>query len=454
MNKKPHLYLLLPLLALVVLVGGWNIMKPKTCVSDGAHVCFDKTTGFFAIEEGAILIVEVPTQTYGEELLKLFTSVHPDRKDVLSFKLSSQTSDKIPDLSYLSQSEAALKFKSLVQIDETLAKSWIDNLQWDKASELNKDGLRFIPMSGKGFTFIYDATVLTRLGVNLIDSDLDGLPDAIDTMEEVGAIARKYLAEDGKRSLLSVFPLQFNEILSFYPLLTLSGWQMFPDDTATNPGFDASDFLKSLQAIATLGSLEIVKTAQTDPAKLVWQYDQVLEGKEFLFSMASEWMFTEAFEKRTKHDIRNVRFPSLSNVVPTPLIDVSGYVVNSSKYPSAITEVLRLIRSNEGLKIFSNSTQESLLAHPSIIGSLEIADQKKRDLALAYVHSTSVPLIALEGNPSVLGFSMYREIELLPTMRKVFLGEISAEQAQTEIVGRAEAWIEANHGYPAEEVKK
>jgi arabinogalactan oligomer/maltooligosaccharide transport system substrate-binding protein len=95
-----------------------------------------------------------------------------------------------------------------------------------------------------------------------------------------------------------------------------------------------------------------------------------------------------------------------------------------------------------------------LLAHPSIIGSLEIADQKKRDLALAYVHSTSVPLIALEGNPTVLGFQMYREIELLPLLKQVFLGEISAEKAQTQIVELAEAWIEANHGYPAEEVKK
>jgi arabinogalactan oligomer/maltooligosaccharide transport system substrate-binding protein len=454
MNKKPHFYLLLPLLALVVLVGGWNILKPKTCVSDGAHVCFDKTTGFFAIEEGAKLIVEVPTQSYGDALLKLFSSVHPDQKEVLSVVLASQTSDTLTDLSYVSQSEAALKYNSLMQVDKTLAKAWIDNLQWDKASVLNKDGLRFIPMAGKGFTFIYDATVLARLGVNLIDSDLDGLPDAIDTMEEVGAIARKYLAEDEKRPLLSVFPLQFNEILSFYPLLTLSGWQMFPDNSATNPGFDTPDFLKSLQAIATLGALDIVKNAKIDPAKLTWQYDQVLAGDEFLFSMASEWMFTEAFEKRTKHDIRNARLPSLNDVVPTPLIDVSGYVVNSSKYPSAITEVLRLIRSQEGLKMFSDSTQESLLAHPSIIGSLEIADQKKRDLALAYVHSTSIPLIALEGNPAVLGFQMYREIELLPLLKQVFLGEISAEEAQTEIVGRAEAWIEANHGYPAEEIKK
>jgi arabinogalactan oligomer/maltooligosaccharide transport system substrate-binding protein len=454
MNKKPHLYLLLPLLALVVLVGGWNIMKPKTCVSDGAHVCFDKTTGFYTIEEGAKLMIEVPTQSYGDSLLKLFTTIHPDRKEVLSVVVAPQPDAPQPDITYLSQSEAALQYESLKQIDETLAKAWIDNLQWDKASVLNKDGLRFIPMSGKGFTFIYDATVLTRLGVNLIDSDLDGLPDAIDTMEEVGVIARKYLAEDEKRPLLSVFPLQFNEILSFYPLLTLSGWQMFPDDIATNPGFDTPDFLKSLQAIAALGALDSVKNAKIDPAKLTWQFDQVLTGNEFLFSMAGEWMFTEAFEKRTKHDIRNARLPSLNDVVPTPLIDVSGYVVNSSKYPSAITEVLRLIRSNEGLKMFSDSTQESLLAHPSIIGSLEIADQKKRDLALAYVHSTSVPLIALEGNPLVLGFTMYREIEFLPIMKQVFLGEMSAEEAQTQIVELAEAWIEANHGYPAEEIKK
>lgn len=454
MNKKSYTILALSALALVVLIGGWNILRPKPCVSDGQRVCFNKASGDFAIEDKAKIAIQVPTKAYGEALLALFATKHPDRPDVLSFVVTPLNGKALPDISYINQNEAALQFASLTQVDEKLVELWINNLQWDKSNELNKDGLRFIPMSGDGFSFIYDATVLTRLKVNLNDADLDGLPDAIDTKEEIDVIAEKYLAEDKKRTFVSIFPIQFNEVLSFYPFLTFGGWHLFPQDIATQPGFETPEFLKALQTISNLGASENVKVAKIDPAKLVWQFDQVLTGNEFFFSMASDWMFVEAFEARTKHDVRNTRFPSVDGIIPSPLLNVSGFVVNNATFPSAINEVLRLIRSQEGLNLFAKTSASTLLADPSILKSIPFDTQKQKDLALAYVHSTSVPLVALEGNPSVLGFTMYRQIPILPVLKQLFLGEISAEKAQTTIVGLAEKWINDNHGYAAQKVVK
>lgn len=453
MNKKLYLYLLLPAMAILVLVGGWSILRPKPCVSDGEIVCLNETTGIFAIEDKAKIVVQVPTQAYGKALQQLFISKHPDKPDVLSFVVTQKKEDPLPDISYMTQNEAALKYASLGQVDTILAELWKNNLQWDKSGELNQDGLRFIPMAGDGFSFIYDATVLKRLGVDLKDADADGLPDAIDTVEKTAAIAKKYLAEDKKRTYNAVFPIQFNEALSFYPLLTSAGWGIFPNHIATQPGFESASFLKALQHIADLGASSVVKSSKVDTAKLVWQFDQVLTGKEFLFSMASDWMFVDAFEARTKHDVRRARFPSENGNIPHPLLDVKGFVVNTTKYPSALSEVLRLIRSPEGLALFAKTSDAAVLVNSAMLNTVKFVDEKQKDLALTYVHSVSTPLVALEGNPAVLGFSVYRQIAILPVVKQVFTGEITPAQAQKTIIALAEEWIDVNHGYPAEAVK-
>jgi hypothetical protein len=309
-------------------------------------------------------------------------------------------------------------------------------------------------MAGDGFSFIYDATVLKRLGVDLKDANADGLPDAIDTVSKTAAIAKKYLTEDKNRTYTAVFPIQFNETLSFYPLLTSDGWEFFPNHVATQPGFESAAFLKALQYIADMGGSSVVKTSKIDTSKLVWQFDQVLTGKEFLFSMASDWMFVEAFETRTNHDVRRARFPSVNGHIPSPLLNVAGFVVNPTKYPSALNEVLRLIRSQEGLTAFAKTSDATVLVNPVMLKTITFATEKQKDLAFSYVHSVSTPLVALEGNPSVLGFAVYRQIAILPILKQVFTGETSPAEAQKAIIALSEEWIDANHGYPAEAIKK
>ncbi|TFG82726.1 MAG: hypothetical protein E4G74_02275, partial [Erysipelotrichales bacterium] len=153
MNKKRLIKFLLPIAILMVLVGGWNILRPKPCTSDGTRVCFIETTGTYAIEEGAQITVQVPSKAYGDALMQLFINEHPESEGVLSVVLSSEIKETLPDLSYLTQNEAAIRYASLIKVDPSLIELWENNLQWDKSNELNKEGLRFIPMAGNGFSF-------------------------------------------------------------------------------------------------------------------------------------------------------------------------------------------------------------------------------------------------------------------------------------------------------------
>ncbi|MHC1735193.1 MAG: hypothetical protein AB9921_05915 [Erysipelotrichaceae bacterium] len=439
--------------ALAVLVIGCTLTSTKTCVPDGTKVCFDKTKQTYRIEDGAKIVVEVPTKEYGDRLVALFDATHQETPGLLSYVVGNVSSDITPDLKFMSQNEAALNYASLLVLDESMNDLLLNNLQWDKSEEVNLEGLRFVPMSATGFTFVYDETVLNDLGVSLEDVDADGLPDAIDTVDEITTVASKYLAQDVKRTYTSVFPLAFNEALSFYPFLTAGGWEIFPEDIATEPGFETPEFLEALTLIEKLGASTIVAQRPVDPVKLVWQFDQVLSGKEFLFSMASEWMYVEAYENRTKHNVRYARFPALEDQILTPLVSVEGYVIQNTAYPSAAHEVLRVIREVESLNAFTATVKKTLLVHPTLVDQVTYPDAKQQELAKAYVHSQSFPLIALEGNPKVLGFTMYRQMEILPVLKRLFLQEITAEQAQNEIVLLSIDWISNNLGYPAEVIK-
>lgn len=448
MKKYIRFLYLLPMVLMIIVVTGWKYLKTETCVADGTQVCYDQRLGQFSLEEDARVIIEVPNAAYGDALVTLFTQKHPEATDTLSYVLSS---DETTDIAYMTQNEAALNYGSLQTLDETFSDSLKENLLADKSAELNQSGLRFIPMSGSGFSFLYNATVIQRLGFDLTDSNKDGLIDSIDTLEKLKVVAQKYLEEDPSRTYTSVFPISFNEILSFYPWFTTGGWQLFASGSATIPGFETPEFLKSLELIQEMGSSDFVTNDPQDASTLVWQYDQVLTRNEFLFSMASEWMFVDAFEIRTGQDVRYSRFPSVDGVTPKSWIDVDGYVVQSMKYPSAIHEVLRIVRSLEGLSSFANLTQNTILADPSLIEAIEFDTLAQKERALAYTSFQSIPLVALKGNPAVLGFSMYRQIDILPLVKQVFLQEITPQQAQIEIIERAETWIEANHGYPYEE---
>lgn len=453
MKLNRRLSILFLTAALAVLVIGCTLTSTKTCVPDGTKVCFDKTNQTYRIEDGAKIVVEVPTKEYGDRLVERFNAAHAETSELLFYVVRNASSDITPDLRFMTQNEAALNYASLVVLDESMNDLLSNNLQWDKSEEVNLEGLRFVPMSATGFTFIYDETVLTDLGVNLEDVDADGLPDAIDTVDEITAVAAKYLAQDAKRTYTSVFPLAFNEALSFYPFLTAGGWEIFPEDIATEPGFETPEFLEALTLIEKLGASSIVAQRPVDPVKLVWQFDQVLSGKEFLFSLASEWMYVEAYENRTKHNVRYARFPALEDQILTPLVSVEGYVIQNTAFPSAAHEVLRVIREVESLNAFAATVKKTLLVHPSLADQVTYPDVKQQELAKAYVHSRSFPLIALEGNPKVLGFTMYRQMAILPVLKRLFLQEVTAEQAQNEIVLLSIDWISANRGYPAEVIK-
>jgi len=452
MKHKKHI-LMISLLIVVVLGLVITQLPKKTCVADGNTVCYIKKTDNYLIETGAKVIVEVSTQAYGDALVNLWKNSHPDTPETLTYVLNSavKPSDLLAsgtvDLAYLTQNEAALVYNSIKGVDENLQISLTDNILTDKSAVLNREVLKFIPMSGSGFSFIYEENMLTKLGVDLTDANLDGLPDAIDSWEKIEALMLVWSTLDPTLQPEAIFPFALNEIYSFYPFMTAGGWNLFPNNDVTKPGFDSAQFLLALQQIQRTGTIAWKRSeAQLTAVSYGWQYDQILSSKNFVFSMAAPWMFVAANEKKNSTNIHFAKFPTFNGIQPTPLLEVNGYVINSiTKFPSAANEVLKLIRSTAGLQAFIDTTSEFPLVNETLLSQLVFADQNRQELAHSYISSFSEPLIALPNNPSVLGFDMLTKIDLVNIIAQVWDQKLAPTDAQTQIVANAQAWIEKNN---------
>ncbi len=428
-------------------------LPKKACVADGNTVCYIKKTDTYLIEKGAKVVVEVSTQAYGDALVNLWKITHPDAPDTLTFILNSTAKPRdllasgTVDLAYLSQNEAALVYNSIKGADTNLRISLVENILTDKSAILNREALKFVPMSGKGFSFIYEETMLTKLGVDLTDANLDGLPESIDSWEKIEALMLVWSTLDAAVQPEAVFPFSLNEIYSFYPFMTAGGWKMFPNNDVTKPGFDSQEFLLALTQIQRAGTIAWKRAdAPLTAASYGWLYDQILSSKNFVFSMAAPWMFVAANEKKNATNIHFTKFPTFNGMQPTPLLKVNGYVINSiTQFPSATNEVLKLIRSVAGIQAFIDTTSEVPLVSDVLLSQLSFTDQNRQELARSYISSYSEPLIALPNNPSILGFDMITKIDLINIIGQIWDQKLTPVDAQTQIVANAQAWIEKNN---------
>lgn len=404
-----------------------------TCREDEATVCYDRSQKAYHIEADAHLSVQVPTQAFGDALLNLWATAHPDRPDVLKVVLSDE--DPTADIVYLSQDQAAFESGSWLVLDDRLNETLLAGV----SPELNLDGLTYLPMAGEGFAFVTNLTALQALGADVTDADKDNLPDAFDTFDKIIAAQKNWPGD--KRKLV----LSLDEPFAFYPFLSASGWQLFESYDAYAPGFETEAFLDSLRFIKTLSAEDWSPAEDNTAASYGWDFSQSLSADDFIFNLASSWMFLESYQADSGSAWAVSHFPAKdadSDPLTPFLSAVRGYAVrNTTAFPSAATEVLRLIRTSEGLQAFVDTTAEIPLAKQDTLESLTFNQPFRGQFALAFSQSRSEPLIGLANDPDTPALSLYLEIDLMGALRELWDGSITPEEAQIRIAQASDAWL-------------
>lgn len=472
MKKMINLLLLLVLLA--------GCQKEKVCNVNEGMICFDEEINQYQIEENASLVVAVDNEAYGQALQALWDKTHPDHPGVVEYVVQTSFDGAAflngqPDLGLIWANEAARLDSWFYPIEWFVQEEIDSTLLPQYGASVNKNQFVYTPMFGYGWVFSTNRTLLNELGLSVSDENEDGLVDAMDTFEEITAWAdslQKPL-EVFDKNVTNIFSLNFED--PFEAMVTLTAGDFIPFETfkAEEPGFGNESFLSTLMALAELGkhqwqlpeeiqeeAAEGSEEENKEEADLIRQQQSTRAAEFYLseassvFSMVGSWMYYEEFESLTGQDFSFSPMPTWMEKTMHPYTLSAGYIINkNTAYPNSCFELLRLIRSDEGLQAFVETSDYPLLynyleerepAEQEEQGSplpLNFASENLAQISYAMMQGQEESMVAFELEPTVRGWAMFTELEIYSIFKDVFEQKVTPEQAQQAIVEAAEIWM-------------
>lgn len=482
------------------------ILLSSKCTLDGKSACYDRDEEHFLVEDKAELSVQVESEAVGEYLVNTWNGLHPSHKDKITYTVAAPLSLEDlskgleTDIIVTTQNNAAFAldlFYDMPQKVNSVVGSTVPSLAQDT---INLKGYYFVQNSIKGPLFAYNKTLMESLGFDMTDEDTSSLPDVFESWDLIAKSSDKILQD-----IDVVFPLTFIDQVSFYPFLTGGRWSLNFTNSGSNPGFDTREFKESLELVEKLGqsvwdkktATEIIEVTEDDKPStenteekptvedtntptenteennenttpetteeekpevpviidyskyrntaesLPWQYETSFYERQSLFTIINDFELADKYSEKTGDTYVYAPFPANDGYRLTPSAEVDGYAVSKDiKYPSAVAEVLRILRSGEAMSIYYNSTQKTPIYHRNLIEDLSIEDENVINKIRAYNYSDAQPVMALDNNPKVLARSLYTSIDIMPILRDLFDGKIDVETAQKQIVEISNEWIE------------
>ena len=153
-------------------------------------------------------------------------------------------------------------------------------------------------------------------------------------------------------------------------------------------------------------------------------------------------MFYNEYEAINKANYRFSHMPSYDGNVLSPLLDIEGYAISAkTPYPNIANQLLKLIRSQQGLQKLIDNTDLPLMIKIDDKLDIEINDQNKYDMIKAYAYSVEEPLIALSANTSIRAWQMYYDIDWLSVVKSLYDHDITVSEAQAQIIELANQWL-------------
>lgn len=447
MKQKRTIIILAVIAVAVALITTYILAINSRCVVDGTTICLDKDTRMFKLEEKATLTVQVESDSMKQYLVDTWNTLHPDSDTVLDVVVAAPLSletlaQGLPyDVMITSQQNAAYLVDQVYDLGSSVQDEILFSVPQLLVDASNLKKVVFVPNSINGWRFVYNKTLAEELGFDLTDTNGSGLPDAFSSWEKIFDLETKI-----HESIDVVFPLTFTDQESFYPFLTSGRWVLNFTNQGSDPGYSHKEFLNGLSLIEAFSDVNLYRNteAKKPASELPWAYETAFYDRQSLFTIASDWMQLEEHQAVSEDTYVYAPFPSYNGYTLTPMASVDGYVVKGTvNYPSTAAEVLRILRLPEAATHYKSESNKTFLYSKQNIDKLTVSDEEK-NLIRAYSTSDSYPVMTLDKNPKVLSRYIYQEVAIMDVLRDLYDGKLTKEEAQEEIVKRADAWIKSH----------
>lgn len=418
--------------------------QSETCTSDNNAVCEIEGIADFEIEADAKVVVGVFDENYGETIVETLNEAYPD---VYSYKVIDP--DNLADIEGLDIIQTKVENVPLLfEHLQPMSENFNDYLENDYLSRFSNDVNQtenyFMPLEVKGLLFAYNKTMLEALNVNLSDINEDGLPESIDSFEKIGALASQW--KNNKVTYLDeplekVFSFPFNDQLSMISFIENSNYHLI--DGVSGEDLQVDETLKTaLDNFKNLGVFPWHFDEQSQ-ADMAWDYEDSLVNQSAPFLLVGNWMFYEEFQTTQAYDLVFARLPQINESDISTLSNVSGFVLSKeSNFPQAQNHFLKFIKDKEGVEVAIN-VGEIPVIDPLLLDDLEIdVNPNVAQQIKAYTYSKSIDLQAFDQDPSIIAYNIYYDVDFRDIWKDLFNDQISAEEAQKEMIKRIKLWLE------------
>lgn len=447
MKKNKIMIIAIFLMLLAATAGTTYYFVNVRCVLDGDSVCYDNELEAFGIEEDTKLLIQVENEELGDYLVETWNSLHPENKGAISFKVQealslSELAEGFPyDVMLTNQNNASYFLNDLRDLGKDFDEVVGSKIPSQLEDAINLQGYYFVQNSIDGWYFVYNETLLEEMGFSMEADRQYGLPTSLNSWEKIFQNSDKILQDADY-----VFPLTFDDQLSFYPFLTGGRWTLNFSHIGSDPGFDSREFREGLELIELFSNSDISKKERdlkesTDKKTLPWMYEEAFYNRETPLTMLHSSMQFESYKEKTDDVYRIAPFPTYKEHHLSAMGEVNGYMVSQkAMFPSASAEVLRILRTPKAITVYKSADGKIPVYSRNHFDDLDLEEDLMRKI-FAYNYHDTPSVLALDNNPDVLTRSLYDEVNFMDIFENLYLKKINIEEAQIRAVDRVDAWL-------------
>ncbi len=418
--------------------------EEEMCTSENIAVCEIENIEDFIIEENAKIKIAVFEEAFGEALISSLDSIYPGvySYDVIDENDVESISDY--DVYQTKLENASLLFDDIAPMSNSFEAILNNENISNFTKVINQDEYYFMPFDIKGLLFAYNETFLKELSVDLSDENNDGLADSIDSFEKIGELALKWKRENAtylNKPLETIFSFPFNDQLAMISFIENSNYKLVTGVSGEDIDLE-DDLLTALAAYKDLAKYPW-SFDEEKIVDMVWNYEEVLKDQSAPFLLVGNWMFYEQYQKTQAYKLKFTKLPTVNEQEISSLSNITGFVLNkNSDFVNAQNQVIKHIRSLNNIEDMINLGMIPLV-DPLLLDEIELEeDSNIKDQVRAYTYSHPIELQAFDKNPMIQAYEIYYEVDFRDIYHRLFLADLSVEDAQKEIKERVAVWLD------------
>lgn len=393
---------------LVFLIG----CQSRTCDEKESTLCAVQVDATDRIEDGVKLRIAVEEEAYGEALVALWNKTYPQHKDAISYGVTTapQIYQKYMDSSsfaydvvwgkdtYLfsfAQHSYDMDINLLQDMEITVPNHYYENIP-----------ILYVPMRAEGMIFAYKEEKLQALGQDA--SIMESFEKMIEWNQE---------------------KVYFHTNYAYHvdPLLT-SSFLLFQN--GKDAGFDTKEFHNSLKLYKQLYQDLKLKDETTN-------MNNYFVTDEYVSGLVGTWM---------NFDGQGLHFQKMPTYQGKQLMTMAnsyGYFIKKdTAYPNATKALLKLIRSQEGMQAYIESSYVFPILDEHMLETFTFQNENQKEISDALRYSQPQQVWGQYYNPTTSVYDIYFKTSILEQIQKYVTDEIELSDCLDEILKQQSLYIQ------------